>query len=112
MGPNSSALRPGIVLFSLGLGLTIPLTFAPIRLGPITFSVFWMLLGMSLTIVGLQSFYMGCLSRILHDFTGDARRCWYAFFSYDRSILLSRPAIDDRRPLPPPALLRLSARST
>jgi glycosyltransferase involved in cell wall biosynthesis len=88
-GAEFFALRPGIVLFALGLGLTIPLTFAPIRLGPITFSVFWMLLGMSLTIVGLQSFYMGCLSRILHDFTGDTRRFWCAFFSYDRSILLS-----------------------
>jgi hypothetical protein len=88
-GAEFFALRPGLLLFFLGLTLTLPLTFGAIRFGPITFSVFWMLLGLSLTIVGLQCFYMGCLARILHDFKGNARHFWLSFFSYDRSILLS-----------------------
>ncbi len=88
-GADFFALRPGIVLMCLGLCLTLPFTFGSIRLGAITFSVFWMLLGLSLTVVGLQSFYMGCLARLLYDFSGEARRFWLGFFSYDRSMLLS-----------------------
>jgi len=86
-GADFFAMRPGLVLFFLGLSLTLPLTFGPVSVGPITFSVFWMMLGMSLTVVGLQSFYMGCLARLLYDFTGDARRFWLAFFSYNRSVV-------------------------
>ena len=88
-GADFFAIGPGIVLFLLGLCLTLPLTFGPIRLGPVTFSLFWMMLGMSLTVVGLQSFYMGCLARLLYDFNGEARRRGLAFFSYNRSVMLS-----------------------
>lgn len=88
-GAEFFALRPGGILFFLGLSLTIPFTFGPTSLGPITFSVFWMLLGMSITIVGLQSFYMGCIARVLHDFTGEASRFWLGIFSYNRSIFFS-----------------------
>ena len=88
-GADFFAIRPGIALFFLGLILTLPLTFGPIRVGPITFSLFWMLLGMSITFVGLQSFYMGCIARLLYDFTGQERRYWLGFFSYNRSIFFS-----------------------
>jgi hypothetical protein len=88
-GADFFSMRPGIVLFAAGLCLTLPLTYGPVRLGPITFSIFWMLLGMSLTIVGLQSFYMGCLARLLYDFSGNSRRYWERFFSYDRSMICS-----------------------
>ncbi|HUB67304.1 MAG TPA: hypothetical protein VL981_07465, partial [Candidatus Methylacidiphilales bacterium] len=63
--------------------------FGPVQLGPVTFSVFWMLLGVSLTIVGLQSFYMGCLARLLYDYSGTARRYWLNIFSYNRSMIFS-----------------------
>lgn len=88
-GADFFAMRPGIVLFLLGLILTVPLTFGPLRIGSITFSIFWMLLGMSFTVVGLQCFYMGCLARLLYDFTGETRKYWVRFFSYDRSIIVS-----------------------
>ena len=88
-GVDFFALRPGFFLFCFGLILTLPLTFGSIRVGPITFSIFWMLLGMSLTVVGLQSFYMGCLGRVLHDYKGDSRRFWMKLFSYNRSMLAS-----------------------
>jgi len=88
-GAEFFALRPGGILFVLGLCLTVPVTLGPIAVGPIHFSLFWMLFGMSLTIVGLQIFYMGCLARLLHDYTGAARRYWRNFFSYDRSMVVS-----------------------
>ena len=54
-----------------------------------TFSLYWMLLGMTLSIAGLQSFYLGCLSQLFHDYTGDARAHWLRVFRYNRSVLSS-----------------------
>jgi hypothetical protein len=88
-GAEFFALRPGLLLFFLGLCLTLPLAFGPIRVGHLTFSIFWMLLGMSFTVVGLQSFYMGCIARVLHDYSNEAQRYWLGLFSYNRSLVVS-----------------------
>ena len=44
-GANFFLFKPGLVLLALGLLLTLPLSFGPITVGPITFSLHWMLLG-------------------------------------------------------------------
>ncbi len=88
-GADFFSLRPGIALFCIGLCLTLPFTFGPMSVGNITFSIFWMLLGVSFTVIGLQSFYMGCLARLLYDFHGKARIIWLGVFSYNRSIVIS-----------------------
>jgi hypothetical protein len=48
-----------------------------------------MLLGMTLSVVGLQSFYLGCLSQLFHDYSGRARSRWLRVFSYNRSVIAS-----------------------
>ncbi len=88
-GAEFFALRPGLAVFFLGILLTLPLSFGPIRLGSYTFSLYWMILGMTLTVAGLQSFYLGCLSQILHDYRGQARSRWLRVFSYNRAIAAS-----------------------
>ena len=85
-GAEFFALRPGLAVFFLGLLLTLPLSLGPLRFGSYTFSLYWMLLGMALTLAGLQSFYLGCLSQILHDYRGKARARWLRLFSYNRMI--------------------------
>ena len=37
--------RPGLLLAAIGAALMLPLSFGPVTLGPITFSLHWMLLG-------------------------------------------------------------------
>jgi hypothetical protein len=91
-GADFFAFRPGLVLLAIGLVLTLPLSFGPITVGPIHFSLYWMLLGMTLTILGLQSFYMGCLAQVLHDYSGAARRRWLRIFPYTRTVLASAAA--------------------
>ena len=81
--------KPGLLLFAVGLLLTLPLSWAPITVGPITFSLYWKLLGTTLAVLGLQSFYMGCIAQVLHDYTGGARRRWLRVFPYTRTVLLS-----------------------
>jgi hypothetical protein len=88
-GADFFVLTPGFVLLTLGLVLTAPLTFGPIRLGPITFSLYWMLTGFTATLLGLNGVYLGWIARIFYDFTGDSRRRLLQLFPYTRTALLS-----------------------
>jgi glycosyltransferase involved in cell wall biosynthesis len=88
-GADFFVLRPGWVLLGLGLLLTLPLTFGPIAVGPVTFSLYWMLAGFAASVLGLQGVYMGWLARIFYDFTGTARRRLLGLFPYTRTVFLS-----------------------
>src|SRR5262245_14867987 len=88
-GADFFLYRPGLVLLSCGLLLTIPMTFGPIAVGPITFSLYWMLFGLTLAVLGLHGFYVGSLVRILYDYEGVMTRRWLRAFSYTRSVLSS-----------------------
>jgi glycosyltransferase involved in cell wall biosynthesis len=88
-GAEFFTYRPGLAILALGLLLTLPLALGPLRVGPIHFSLHWMLLGLTLTVVGMQSFYVGCLAQVLHDYTGVARRRWLRVFPYTRTVFLS-----------------------
>jgi glycosyltransferase involved in cell wall biosynthesis len=88
-GAEFFALRPGILLLAIGLALTLPLAGGPITIGPFTFSLYSMFIGMTLTVAGLQSFYLGCLSQLLHDYRGLARLRWLRVFGYNRTVFAS-----------------------
>jgi glycosyltransferase involved in cell wall biosynthesis len=88
-GAESFVLRPGLFLVAVGLLLTLPLSLGPVSLGRYVFSLHWMLVGVTLSFVGLQSFYLGCLSQLFHDYSGRARTRWLRVFSYNRSVLAS-----------------------
>ena len=83
------ALWPGLVLFVIGLVITLPLSFGPLNIGPITFDLYWMLLGMTLALVGLHSFFFGCFAQMFCDYTGDARRRWARVFRFNRAVAVS-----------------------
>jgi glycosyltransferase involved in cell wall biosynthesis len=91
-GAEFFTFRPGLAILALGLLLTLPLAGGPVVVGRIHFSLYWMLLGLTLTVVGLQSFFVGCLAQVLHDYTGLARRRWRRIFPYTRTVLLSTVA--------------------
>ena len=88
-GADFFLFRPGLVLLSFGLLLTVPMTYGPITVGPIAFSLYWMLFGLTLAVLGLHGFYVGSLVRILYDYNGFLTRRWLRAFSYTRSVLLS-----------------------
>jgi glycosyltransferase involved in cell wall biosynthesis len=88
-GADFFVLKPGVVLLALGLLLTIPLAGGPVTVGPITFSLHWMLLGLALTIFGLQFVYCGCVAQVLYDYSGRATRKWLGVFRYTRSLAFS-----------------------
>jgi glycosyltransferase involved in cell wall biosynthesis len=88
-GADFFLLKPGLLMLALGLGLTLPLSFGPLTLGPVTFSLYWMLLGLTLAVLGVQNFFLGCLARLLYDYTGAARDRLLGLFPYTRTVLLS-----------------------
>jgi len=88
-GANFFLFKPGLALLALGLALVVPLAFGEFTLGPITFSLLWMMFGVALSIVGLQSVYMGVLTQVFFDYSGKATERWFRRFPYTRSVFLS-----------------------
>jgi hypothetical protein len=88
-GPSFFLYRPGLILLTLGFLLTFPLVGGPIEVGPITFSLHWMLLGLTLSVLGLQCVFMGILGQTLFDYTGQYSRKWLNRFQYNRTVGIS-----------------------
>src|ERR1035437_9397596 len=88
-GAQFFLFKPGIALFTLGLLLTLPLSFGGITIGPLTFNLYWMLIGLTLSVLGLQSIYFGCLADVLLDYTGRARQRWRRVFRYTSTVVAS-----------------------
>ena len=82
-------MKPGLLLAMLGLMLTLPLSLGPVSIGPITFSLYWMLFGLALCVLGIQSFYLGCIARLFYDYTGEVKARWLRRFRYNRAIGVS-----------------------
>jgi glycosyltransferase involved in cell wall biosynthesis len=87
-GAGFFLFKPGILLLLLGTLLTLPLSFGPVDIGPITLSLHWMLLGLALFVLGLQAVFLGILSHVFSDYSGKTTERWLKFFSYDRTVWL------------------------
>jgi glycosyltransferase involved in cell wall biosynthesis len=83
------AMKPGLFLLALGLIISLPLSFGTITIGSVNFNLYWMLLGVTLAVLGLQSFYFGCLAQVLCDYTAKARLRWTRMFPYTRMVFAS-----------------------
>src|SRR5204862_72428 len=105
-GADFFLYRPGLLLLFAGLLLTLPLSRGPVQAGPITFSLHWMLLGLTLCVLGLHGFYVGALARVFFDYSGDIKRKWLGAFSYTRSVVLSGLAVAAGAGLAAPLVFR------
>lgn len=81
-GADFFLLRPGILLMLLGIPIVLATSDGPVRIGPFELSLFWSLLGLTMSVVGLQSFYLGGLARVLYDRRGSEARRWLYRFPY------------------------------
>jgi hypothetical protein len=61
----------------------------PITVGDLTFSLYWMLVGLTLSVVGLQSIYFGCLAHVFLDYTRRRRNRWQRLFQYTSTVIAS-----------------------
>lgn len=81
-GADFFVMKPGMALLLIGLLIALPLGLGPITVNGVTFSLNTMFLGATLSIVGLQSFFLGCMAQGLYDPTGEAKRHWVRRFPY------------------------------
>ena len=88
-GADFFLLRPGYVLVALGGALTFPLSFGPVTIGRIKFSLYFMLLGLTLSTLGLQCLYQGILAQTFFDYTGELTERWFSRFPYTRTVALA-----------------------
>ena len=88
-GSDFFILKPGLVAFVVGLAITLPLIAGPVTILGLSFSLYWMLIGMTLTIVGLQAFLLGCIAQVLFDYGGEHSARWLSVFSYTRTVIVA-----------------------
>ncbi|MDA3039375.1 MAG: glycosyltransferase family 2 protein [Actinomycetota bacterium] len=88
-GADFFLVKPGVAALAFGLMLLVALALGPVTLGGITFSIYWMLLGLTSAIVGLHSFFLGLLARSIYDFTGIYTPGLLERFRYTRAAGLS-----------------------
>lgn len=88
-GAEFFMLKPGVVLLLLGLLLTLPLSFGSVTIGSVTFSLYWMLVGVTLSVIGLESFCFGCLAQIICAYSRAPMERWTRIFPYTRTVLAS-----------------------
>jgi glycosyltransferase involved in cell wall biosynthesis len=88
-GADFFLLRPGLFLLALGLLLALPATFGPAHLGAVVLSMNWMMLGLTLSVLGLQSFYLGCIVQVLYQYSPRTAARWIKLFDYDRAMAAS-----------------------
>ena len=85
-GADFFLYRPGFIMLALGLLLILPLSMGTLTIGPIVFSLYWMLLGVTLATLGLQCVYLGVIAQVFFDYTGDRTRVWFSRFPYTRTV--------------------------
>lgn len=84
-GSDFFTFFPGMLALVLGLSLCIPATFGVVTVGPLSISMFWQLLGMSLVMLGFVGVYAGVISKVLFDYTGQEALRWSRLLRYTRT---------------------------
>jgi glycosyltransferase involved in cell wall biosynthesis len=86
---DSFLLVPGIALLVVGLALSLGLAAGPVRIGPIGFSLYWMLLGVTCTTLGYSSVQIGVLARVTHGLRRRFVERMQRLLTYDRGMIVS-----------------------
>jgi hypothetical protein len=90
---DSFLLKPGIALMAIGLLLSLGLAAGPVRIGPIGFSLYWMLLGVTCATLGYSSIQIGILASVMHGLRPRLVKRTQKLLTYDRGMILSAGSI-------------------
>jgi glycosyltransferase involved in cell wall biosynthesis len=87
--PDSFLIKPGLSFMAFGLLVCSVLSCGPITIGPIGLNLYWMLFGMTATILGFALFQAGILARISHGLRSGIEQAILKDITYDRGMLLA-----------------------
>ena len=85
--PDSFLIKPGAALFVPGMLLSAALMWGPVAVFGIGFELYWMLLGVSLAILGFALFQAGIVARLLHGLRNGIERRVLQGLTYDRGMI-------------------------
>jgi len=95
--PTTIVLFPGLLLWLVGVGLTLPLAFGPIVINGRHIDIHCMIMGGLLNLVGIQIILIGLLAKAYAHLSGlrsDRIVAWfYRWFTFEKAFLLSVPLV-------------------
>jgi len=87
--PDSFLLKPGLLLFVTGFLLATSLSGGGYSFGPVGFDLHWMMLALTMSVLGYGSFQIGVLARLNHRLREGMEKPFYRWFSYDRGMIVA-----------------------
>jgi len=87
--PDSFLLKPGLAMFLVGAALCVSLSRGGYRIGEIGFDLHWMLLGLTLAVLGYGSVQIGVLARLSHGLRSGMEKSVSEALTYDRGMILA-----------------------
>lgn len=78
---------PGLIAMICGLILVCGLANGPITIGKVGFSLYWLFLGSSLTILGYSTLQMAIISTVFYNFNLVESNIYKRIFSYNKGVL-------------------------
>jgi hypothetical protein len=91
--PDFLLILPGLIAMVLGLGLAAALLGGPIEVGGIGLDLHFMLLGLTLTMLGYSALQLGVLARVYYNFDPAFSRRALARVTIDRCALAAAALI-------------------
>jgi glycosyltransferase involved in cell wall biosynthesis len=88
-GADFFVFRPGIVVLTIGLLLLLPSSFGVVSFGKLTLSLHWQFFGCVLAIAGVTGVLLGCVARLLFDYTKTLTPKYLRIFRYTRASVAS-----------------------
>jgi glycosyltransferase involved in cell wall biosynthesis len=85
--PDSFLLKPGLAMFILGVVTSAILAAGGIQIGPIGFDLHWMLLSVTLAVLGFGLFQVGIIARLFHGLRAGLERKVLSTITYDRGMI-------------------------
>jgi len=86
--PDFFLMKPGAILMILGVLLVISLITGPITIGIITFSLYWMLFGVAMVVLGFSAVQLGIISRVFYNFQPKLTANYKRLLTYDRGVII------------------------
>ena len=87
--PDSFLLKPGLAALVLGTAMSLMLARGGFTVGSIGFELHWLILSITLAVLGFGLFQVGVIARLVHGLRSGLERHTLAFLSYDRGMALS-----------------------
>ena len=85
--PDLFLIKPGIGFMAIGLFICSILAFGQVTIGSITFNFYWMLLGLTSSILGFSLFQTGIFARYFHGLRRGLEVTIFKYITYDVGMI-------------------------